>query len=120
VRLVDNVTLRNQLASLERRVGASDRESVSHPQHASAHDDMSCAAAGALMVAAGLYDPNPYYLWALADQGEPAPSNVADAERRRRFELEDQHLAKFRQPPPPINVPGMRYFDPTAHDGANK
>jgi hypothetical protein len=52
VRLLDNVTLRNQLTSLERRVGASDRETVSHPQIASAHDDVACAAGGALVLAA--------------------------------------------------------------------
>jgi hypothetical protein len=52
VRLVDNTTLRSQLASLERRVGAGDRETVSHPQHASAHDDAAAAACGALVLAA--------------------------------------------------------------------
>jgi hypothetical protein len=52
VRLLDNTTLRNQLSSLERRVGAGDRETVSHPQHASAHDDVACACAGALAAAA--------------------------------------------------------------------
>jgi hypothetical protein len=52
VRLIDNMTLRSQLASLERRVGAGDRETVTHPQHASAHDDVACAAAGALAAAA--------------------------------------------------------------------
>jgi hypothetical protein len=51
VRLVDNKTLRSQLASLERRVGAADREAVTHPQHASAHDDIACAVAGALVLA---------------------------------------------------------------------
>jgi hypothetical protein len=51
-RLIDNVTLRNQLAALERRVGAADREAVSHPQHASAHDDVAAAAAGAIVLAA--------------------------------------------------------------------
>jgi hypothetical protein len=53
VRLLDNATLRSQLASLERRVGAGDRESVSHPQIASAHDDVAAAAAGSLVLAAG-------------------------------------------------------------------
>jgi hypothetical protein len=52
VRLLDNATLRNQLASLERRVGAGDRETVSHPQIASAHDDVAAAASGALVLAA--------------------------------------------------------------------
>jgi len=50
--LVDNMTLRSQLAALERRVGAGDRETISHPQHASARDDVACAACGALVLAA--------------------------------------------------------------------
>jgi hypothetical protein len=52
VRLVDNVILRNQLSSLERRVGAGDRETVTHAQHASARDDLACAACGAMVLAA--------------------------------------------------------------------
>jgi hypothetical protein len=52
VRLVDNMTMRSQLASLERRVGAGDRETVTHPQHASAHDDVAAAVCGALAAAA--------------------------------------------------------------------
>jgi hypothetical protein len=40
VRLVDNATLRQQLASLERKVGAGDRESISHPQYSNAHDEL--------------------------------------------------------------------------------
>jgi hypothetical protein len=105
VRLIDNATLRNQLASLERRVGASDRESIDHPPHASAHDDVSCAAIGALMASTGLFDPNPYYLWALADQappGSPVSEDPWEAERKRRWAQEDAHLARYRQPPPPI------------------
>jgi hypothetical protein len=50
-RLVDSVTLRSQLASLERSVGAGDKETVTHPKHASAHDDVACAACGALALA---------------------------------------------------------------------
>jgi hypothetical protein len=34
VRLIDNATLRSQLASLERQVSAADRETVSHPRAA--------------------------------------------------------------------------------------
>jgi hypothetical protein len=52
VRLVDNATLRHQLSSLERKVGAGDREQVSHPAYANAHDDVSCAACGALALCA--------------------------------------------------------------------
>jgi hypothetical protein len=49
VRLVDNKTLRHQLSALERRPGDGAREQVSHPQHANAHDDVACAAAGAIV-----------------------------------------------------------------------
>ncbi len=52
VRLLTHQTLRNQLSSLERRVGVSDRESVSHPQHANAHDDVAAAVCGAIAIAA--------------------------------------------------------------------
>jgi hypothetical protein len=52
VRLIDNATLRKQLASLERRVGAGDRETVSRPQHPGAHDDVATSACGALVTAA--------------------------------------------------------------------
>ena len=48
VRLIDNATLRSQLTSLERRVSAADRETVSHPQSASAHDDCATAVCGLL------------------------------------------------------------------------
>jgi hypothetical protein len=51
VRLLDNATLRNQLTSLERRVGASDKETVSHPQHANAHDDVAAAVGGVIATA---------------------------------------------------------------------
>jgi hypothetical protein len=50
VRLVDNATLRNQFANLERRM-IGDHEKVSHPEHAGAHDDLSCAVAGAVVAA---------------------------------------------------------------------
>jgi hypothetical protein len=58
-KLIDNATLRSQLASLERHV-TSGHESVRHPQVASAHDDVATAAAGALVAAADrlAYDPS--------------------------------------------------------------
>ena len=52
VRLIDNATLRAQLASLERRVSSADRETVTHPQTASAHDDCATAVCGALSMSA--------------------------------------------------------------------
>jgi hypothetical protein len=51
-RLLDNTTLRTQLAALERRAGAGDREVVSRPQLANAHDDLATVACGALVIAA--------------------------------------------------------------------
>jgi hypothetical protein len=50
VRLPDHKTLRTQLGSLERRPGEG-RETVSHPQHDSAHDDLATACAGAVVAA---------------------------------------------------------------------
>jgi hypothetical protein len=52
VRLIDNATLRSQLASLERRVSSADRETVTHPQTASAHDDCATAVCGVLSISA--------------------------------------------------------------------
>jgi hypothetical protein len=49
-RLIDNSTLRSQLASLERHV-SSGHEVVRHPQVASAHDDLATACCGALVAA---------------------------------------------------------------------
>jgi hypothetical protein len=88
VRLVDNMTLRSQLASLERRVGAGDRESVSHPAHASAHDDVACAACGALVLADKGSRLANYtsYDWIMSNPLDPpaaAESAAAAAERER-------------------------------------
>ena len=76
VRLINNTTLRSQLASLERRVGAADRESVTHPQHANAHDDVACAAAGALVAAATDVSYNLDAAYGLGDE---------EAEARREY-----------------------------------
>jgi hypothetical protein len=51
-RLLHDHALRHQLAGLERRTHAGDRESVSHANTQSAHDDVAAAAAGALVLAA--------------------------------------------------------------------
>jgi hypothetical protein len=51
VRLLDNLTARNQLTSLERRPGAGDKEAVEHPRHAGAHDDIAAAICGAIVLA---------------------------------------------------------------------
>jgi hypothetical protein len=51
VKLLNNTTLRNQLTSLERTVGTGDRETVSHPKHGGAHDDVATAICGAITVA---------------------------------------------------------------------
>jgi len=50
VRLINNATLRHQIASLERSV-VGTKERVTHPATHSAHDDVATAAAGALVAA---------------------------------------------------------------------
>jgi hypothetical protein len=74
LRLLDNKTLRGQLAALERRAGAGDRETVSRPQHASAHDDLATAACGALVAAA---QRPAYNLNAFGDPARPDPFSNA-------------------------------------------
>jgi hypothetical protein len=59
--LIDNATLRSQLASLERRTSAANREQVSHPQVASAHDDVSTAVCGCLVLAGQGYGYDPLF-----------------------------------------------------------
>jgi hypothetical protein len=60
VRLVDNVTLRNQLTALERKPTDAGRAQVSHPHFGSAHDDVATAVSGAVVAALvpvdGAYD----------------------------------------------------------------
>jgi hypothetical protein len=64
VRLLDNPRLREQLLSLERRL-VDGHEQVDHPKTPSAHDDVACAAMGAIVTAAtrsryrlDVFDPN--------------------------------------------------------------
>src|SRR5215468_4333169 len=49
VRLLDNKTLRSQLTSLERTISATDKETVTHPRHGNAHDDVATAVCGAIV-----------------------------------------------------------------------
>jgi hypothetical protein len=87
VRLVDNMTLRSQLSALERRVGAGDKETVSHPAHASAHDDVACAACGVLSLAAK-YGSYPTDLSWVSGPDDNAEQDWA----RQRFQ---SHLLRF-------------------------
>ncbi len=59
--LADSVVLRNQLGNLERRIQPSGHEIVSHPQVASAHDDVAAAVAGALVLAGNRLSYNTNY-----------------------------------------------------------
>jgi hypothetical protein len=93
--LLDNVTLRNQLASLERRVGAGDRETVTHPQHASAHDDVSCAAIGSLVMAATRGSKYRYDS-TLAWVSGPTPTDADAAAEAERAAAEFQ-AARFQR-----------------------
>jgi hypothetical protein len=116
IELLDAPRMLTQLLSLERRTLRGGRDSIDHP--ANGHDDLVNAVAG---VASVLLSGSRYNLAALADWPPKQRDDLGiDEWRRKRYEQEDAWLARYRQPPPPINVPGMRYFDPTAHDGANK
>jgi hypothetical protein len=48
VRLIDNKKLIRQFVSLERRTSVLGRDTVSHPDHKNAHDDLANSVAGAL------------------------------------------------------------------------
>ena len=62
VELLDHTILMAELCSLERRVGRGGRDSVDHPAHGGAHDDVANAACGAVLLAAGRVDGGA--LWA--------------------------------------------------------
>ena len=64
-RLLDNPVLRTQLAGLERHAQAGGRETVTHANVASAHDDLATSACGALVAAGDLLAFNTNYAqWA--------------------------------------------------------
>src|SRR4249919_1114293 len=76
VRLIDNATLRSQLASLERQVSAADRETVSHPQTASAHDDCATAVCGLLSMSGRPGYDRLYRGWADSPAGQQQLSSA--------------------------------------------
>lgn len=61
VRLLDSRKLVTQFSGLEWRTLSGGKERIDHPDVASAHDDLSNAAAGALVLASGVIrDPNAF------------------------------------------------------------
>ena len=92
VRLCDNAVLRQQLAGLERRVHAGARESVSHAQTQSAHDDVATSAAGAIVLAASRPTYNLFAPGLFDD--EPQEPSWAERERQRHY---DELLAALRR-----------------------
>jgi hypothetical protein len=85
-KFVDHSTLRIQLASLERSVSGG-HEKVDHPKHGNAHDDVSAAVAGVLVVAGNRLGFDASFNWVF---GEPVAENTADpkaaeAEANRRW-----------------------------------
>jgi hypothetical protein len=93
VRLCDSAVLRQQLAGLERRVHAGVRESVSHAQTQSAHDDVAASAAGAIVLAASRPAYNLFAPGLFDD--EPQEPTWAERERQRHY---DELLARYGQP----------------------
>jgi hypothetical protein len=71
--LIDSPTLRSQFASLERRTTSVNREQVSHPQVASAHDDVATACAGALVIAGAGYGYDPLFRGFQETNDKPPP-----------------------------------------------
>jgi hypothetical protein len=61
VRLLDNRKLVTQFATLERRASSAGKDRIGHPEVAGAHDDLSNACAGALVLSSGVIrDPNTF------------------------------------------------------------
>jgi hypothetical protein len=91
VALLDNQTLRTQLGSLERTVGAGDKETVSHPKHANAHDDVVAAICGVIVAAAGKSS------WMTAENLQAAMQSIAGQVPDRTFlgEAEESRAAKI-------------------------
>jgi hypothetical protein len=67
-RLLDSPRLVGQLVNLERRASPMGRDRIDHP--AGAHDDLSNAAAGALVLAA---EESSYWAGNMAWVGDPDP-----------------------------------------------
>jgi hypothetical protein len=80
-RLIDNATLRQQLASLERHV-TGVRETVSHPSVQSAHDDLATSCCGALVVCGNRLAFDQSYVWV----DGVLPSENYDEEKAREAE----------------------------------
>jgi hypothetical protein len=85
VRLIDNATLRAQLASLERVISPTDRETVRHPQTANAHDDLATSVCGALSMSSRPTYDRQYLAWrdppkkpAVAPAFKPVPQANGD------------------------------------------
>jgi hypothetical protein len=93
-RLVDSAALRQQLASLERHVSGT-RETVSHPNVASAHDDLATAVCGALVVAGNRLAFDQSYQWV---DGTPIGANQSAAERaaQARKASDDWYAARLQ------------------------
>jgi hypothetical protein len=92
-RLLDNITLRNQFAGLERKVTPAGHEVVTHMQVSSAHDDLSCAAAGALAACGTgyIYDTQ-YRGWCDPDP-TPAPQPKPETSQALQHNLNNWHVA---------------------------
>jgi hypothetical protein len=93
VRLLDSKTLRLQLTGLERRVGLNDREFIGHPVGAGMRDDVSCAAAGALV---GVLTRAAYNWDAMSDTAREPPPALPP---RLHANLSDGDFLRFRRVP---------------------
>jgi hypothetical protein len=95
-RLLDNATLRRQLTSLERSVTGT-RETVSHPNVASAHDDVATAVCGALVAAGSgyVYDSS-FSAWQPDFQDrDVAPTAAAPTAAQNASAVASDYVAAF-------------------------
>jgi hypothetical protein len=103
-RILDNQRLIHQFISLERRTSAIGRDTVTHPNHQSAHDDLANAVAGALVLAvdaASSWDamerrPNAFRAFGDALLGGEIPPVIDEPPPQRREPA--QHWPPFLSP----------------------
>ena len=90
-RLLDNKTLRSQTCALERSVTPNGHEKITHPRMANAHDDLSCAVAGAMVTADRklvLFAPDSSWVSGPTTITSPQDQARRDAEKKRKEEEE--------------------------------
>jgi hypothetical protein len=104
VRFNDDPVLRNQLTALERKPGVS-KETVGHPSHAGAHDDVSdavCGAVATLLRRAAVDDSVPMPMPFIAIGGSSWADHLPGGSC---FSADPGKVVGVPEPPPPAPAP---------------